>query len=381
MEEARLDEAEGTASPDSGALLERLLAYMVGMPPEEVSRMVGEYASRGGKPQDSSGLFRYLSARGRRYQVLWAGLAFSEVISILFAAVLGPGKEVLFSGAAALPLRGDNGVLKLWNRALELAVGAPLPSVPEKVSEGDLMMAGRAARQLELKLWPQWIPRFAAGLDNLRPAAPEVSEGVILLEDGALTIELSTGVSRDVRDEAGKGLGLSFLRGALVALPELRDLGLEIGGLSSALDRYVDSAVSKVEEEPSVDVPPNQVFERAPDVDPIQGVPISDLRPGDAILLERRGKPSDHLHDPDAPEQPLRGARQPGVGEGDLLPVRGSRGHQGEGSRRGGAAERFSPVPFPLGDHRAGGGSLPGHPLAAFPVARIGRRRGPHKNE
>jgi hypothetical protein len=279
---------ESSGSADPARVLERLMAYMVGIPPEEVGHLIESFVSEGGTT-DPSTLFRFLSSQGRRYAVLWAVLPCSEVISLLCAAVLGPGKEVLHSGVVSVPLSGDSGAFRLWNRVLEMASGGALPAAPERASESDLATARQLVRPLERKLWPLWIPRFAAEMETLASERPEREE-MDLVEDGAVTIRLSLDVSREIREETGRGLNLSALRWARVSLPELRDLGLGIGRLQSALDDYVEAAAGVPREESPSDVPGNRVFERFPAVDPLKGIPLSDLRPGDPILLDRRGR-------------------------------------------------------------------------------------------
>ncbi|MCX7829186.1 MAG: hypothetical protein N2315_08350 [Thermanaerothrix sp.] len=263
-----------------------LMAYMFGVPREELDALVDGYRAAGGMP-DPSGLFRYLSANGRKYRVLWTVFPAGDLISILFASVFGPDKQVLWRKSSVLPMNSDSGALRLWNRVLELASGIGIQP-DSRVSETDLWSAEQVHRQM-VRLWDGWAGTFLSEVEDwLSQQGMEAPDGVV--ESSELNSRLSVGVSKEIRDTVGRGIPLGAVRYAVVSLPELRDMGLEVSSLQAVLDSYVSSAIPSLKQEPQPgegDQPlPQGVMEVRPCVDPLNGVALSLMRPGDPVVVE-----------------------------------------------------------------------------------------------
>ncbi|EHM10603.1 hypothetical protein TheveDRAFT_1485 [Thermanaerovibrio velox DSM 12556] len=263
-----------------------LMAYMFGVPREELDSLVEGYQASGGVP-DPSGLFRYLSANGRKYRVLWAVFPMGDLISILFAAVFGPDKQMLWRKSSVLPMSSDSGALRLWNRVLELSSGIGVQP-DSRVSETDLWSAEQVNRQL-MRLWDGWAGMFLTEVEEwLSQQGIEVPDGMV--ESSELNSRLSVDISKDIRDSVGRSVPLGSVRYAVVSLPELRDMGLEVSSLQSVLDSYVSSAIPSMKQDPQSGgedaAIPQGVLEVRPCVDPINGVALSLMRPGDPVVVE-----------------------------------------------------------------------------------------------
>ena len=268
-----------------------LMAYMLGIPGEDLERLVESYQEDGGAP-DPGGLFRYLSARGKKYQILWAAVPFSDAISVLFAAVMGPNKALLWQGSSVVPFGLDSGSLRIWNRVLEMVSGVAIPTNPQ-VSETDLWSAEQIHRGLR-KLWDRWVPRFLGEMDLWLAGQKETDS--LVLEDPELTVRLSLDASREMREVTGKGYPLGAVRMALVSLPDLRDMGLEVNSLQAALDSFVAQSLPATEEGGKESAEPSagpgisgRIVDVRPQVDPLEGVALSELRPGDLLMLDGLG--------------------------------------------------------------------------------------------
>lgn len=262
-----------------------LMAYMFGVPQEDLEALVEGYRSSGGEP-DPSGLFRYLSANGRKYRVLWAVFPVGDLISILFAAVFGPERQLLWRKSSVLPMSAESGALRLWNRVLELASGIGVQP-DSRVSETDLWSAEQVHRQM-VRLWDNWAGMFLAEVEDwLSQQSSGVPEGVV--ESSELNSRLSVDISKDVREAVGRSMPLGAVRYAVASLPELRDLGLEVSSLQATLDSYVSSTIPSLRAQDQVQeesLHPLGVMEVRPCVDPLNGVALSMLRPGDPVVVE-----------------------------------------------------------------------------------------------
>ena len=144
-----------------------LMAYMLGIPGEDLERLVESYQEDGGAP-DPGGLFRYLSARGKKYQILWAAVPFSDAISVLFAAVMGPNKALLWQGSSVVPFGLDSGSLRIWNRVLEMVSGVAIPTNPQ-VSETDLWSAEQIHRGLREPLQNPFLGPLLRATGEMHP--------------------------------------------------------------------------------------------------------------------------------------------------------------------------------------------------------------------
>ncbi|WP_300526539.1 hypothetical protein [Aminiphilus sp.] len=282
--------------------LQHLLSYVIGVRREEVETLVQRYMESGGGA-DPAQLFAFLTANGRQYMVFWCAFPHTDQISILLGAVLAPDKRVLWWSIAPVPYNKGSGALRVWNRVLELVSGMGTHGTP-KVSEGDWWAAEQLARQCGGFL-PEMIGLMLGELE-LATGGFSNSSGANrqFFEDSNALRGASVHVEKRMREAIGRNISLSVLRVMMVSLPELRDLGLEIQPLQNALDGYVDSALGEERREEeteenrpaeegaaSVILPEAGVRLLDPVVDPVNGVPLSDVYPGDVLLLERRGFP------------------------------------------------------------------------------------------
>jgi len=261
-----------------------LMVYMFGVPPEDLDGLVEQYASSGGTP-DPAGLFKFLSVNGRKYRVLWAAFPVGDLISILFAAVFGPDRQMIWRKSSVLPLGSDSGALRLWNRVLELASGIGVQE-DRRVSETDLWSAEQVHRAL-IRHWDQWAPMFLAEVEEwINATGQSVGEGQVI-ESSEINSRLSVDVSKEIREAVGRSVPLGAVRYAVTSLPELRDMGLEVTSLQATLDSYVGAALPSrpVSQEGTLDVPQG-VMEVRPSVDPLHGVALSLMRPGDPVVVE-----------------------------------------------------------------------------------------------
>jgi hypothetical protein len=282
--------------------LQHLLSYVIGVRREEIETLVQRYMEAGGG-SDPAQLFAFLTANGRQYMVFWCAFPHTDQISIVLGAVLAPDKRVLWWNVAPVAYNKGSGALRAWNRVLELVSGIGTQGTP-KVSEGDWWAAEQLARQVG-EFLPEMIGLMLGELE-LATGGFTNSPGTTrqFFEDSNALRSASTHVEKRMREAIGRHVSLSMLRAMMVSLPELRDLGLEIQSLQNALDSYVESALGEErrgeerEESRSIDegaasviLPQSGVRLLDPVVDPVNGVPLSDVYPGDVLLLEQRGLP------------------------------------------------------------------------------------------
>jgi hypothetical protein len=272
--------------------LEDLLAYVVGMPVDEIERLMATYRESGAK-ESPAALLGFLARSGRKYTLLWVVMSYTDEVSIVAAALFGPDKALIWEGASAVPYGADSGSFKLWNRVLELASGIALGK-PSPVSESDFWMAQQIARHVRA-VWPESAPQLLIEAEE----APfsEAQEGEEkYLELKVIALKKAVELEKELRDRAGRSLPLSVLRIFKVSVPELREMALGVHSLQHALDDYIARAIQEPRREkgiPSEESPEEEggaqeeeLLYFRPLVDPIKGRPLSDLRAGEAILLD-----------------------------------------------------------------------------------------------
>lgn len=295
---------QGVSTVEAGhaeaAYMLELLSYLLGVSRGEVSRLLAQFSAEkdSGDPQ---ALFSFLAAQTRQYVVLWGIAPHTDQLSIVPAAVLAPGREVVWWAVAAVPYGRDNGAFRLWHRVLEAAAGMASLGT-SRPSESDFWGAEQLARQYGAH-WPGMAAGMAAEMETVLAAKKGSSdhdaEGYF--EDPSLTRRFSGLLEQRLRDALGKGAPLAALRMALVSLPELRDLGLEIVPLQQGIDGYLESCLhpetpqeNRAPEDQPQDtgtfiLPKAGVRLLDPVVDPLGGVPLSAVSPGDMILLQSLG--------------------------------------------------------------------------------------------
>ncbi|MCF7936443.1 MAG: hypothetical protein K9L28_08885 [Synergistales bacterium] len=275
-----------------------LLSYMLGVRREEVDSLVQQYLDSGGH-KDPASMFGFLSAHGRNYAVLWAVFPYNDQISLLMSGVVGPDREIIWWGVAPVPFGGGSGVLTGWNRALELTAGHSGGAL-ERISESEWWAAEQVARHCG-EVWPGLIEELQSRLESAYLEEGQGWEKQSFFESPVTTREASPVVEKRFRDATGTSLRLAALRLTMVSLPDLRDLGLAIDSLQNALDVYVESTITAyptgtaAEEAAneqtapeSMILPDSGVRFLDPVIDPVEGIALSALEPGDGIMLERR---------------------------------------------------------------------------------------------
>lgn len=272
--------------------LEDLLAYVVGMPVDEIERLMATYRESGAE-ESPAALLGFLARSGRKYTLLWVVMSYTDEVSIVAAALFGPDKALIWEGASAVPYSADSGSFKLWNRVLELASGIALGK-PSPVSESDFWMAQQIARHVRA-VWPESAPQLL--IEAEEALSSETQEGEEkYLELKVIALKKAVELEKELRDRAGRSLPLSALRIFKVSVPELREMALGVHSLQHALDDYIARAIQEPRRAkgiPSEDNPEEnrgaqeeELLYFRPLVDPIKGRPLSDLRAGETILLD-----------------------------------------------------------------------------------------------
>lgn len=277
-----------------------LLSYLLGVSREEISRLVTEFSAEGGADNPRN-LFSFLATQTRQYSVLWGIAPHTDQLSLVAVAVVGPGREVVWWAVSAVPYNRDNAAFRLWHRVVEAASGkTSLGATPP--SESDYWGAEQVARQYGAQ-WPAMVTGMVAELETAMAAKPlgQANDGEGFFEDPALTRRFSMLFEQHLREALGKSTSLTALRLSRVSLPDLRDLGLEVAPLQQSLDDYLGLHFkTELPKEVAVNAgalgdsgtlifPDVGVRELDPVVDPLGGVPLSSVVPGDVMLLQEIG--------------------------------------------------------------------------------------------
>ncbi len=273
-------------SGDEEWYLRDLLAFMLGIGAGEIGDLARTYLDQGGEKEVGT-LFRYLSAQGRRYRVLWILFSFTDQISLAAVSLFGPEERLLWQDVSALPYGASSATLTSWRRILPLVGGIVTSSQP-KVSESDLWVAGQMTRHLRL-VWSNHAHDMLVAVEGRREAGvPSFQGGRDFLRDLPFDLE------RALRESTGKNLPGQALFLEEVALPDLRDAAGQILSLQRSLDSFVEETVG-LESPAKEDVPEHELPARqglkdfSLHIDPVLGVPLSELRPGTPVLLDGEG--------------------------------------------------------------------------------------------
>ncbi len=275
--------------------LEDLLAYVVGIPVDEIEKLMASYRESGAE-ESPAALLRFLARSGRKYTLLWVVISYTDEVSIIAVALFGPDKVLIWEGVSAVPYGADSGSFRLWNRVLELASGIALGK-PSPVSESDFWTAQQVARHVRV-VWPESAPQLL--IEAEEALSSEVSEGEEkYLELKAIALKKAVELEKELRDRAGRSLPLSALRMFKVSVPELREMALGVHSLQHALDDYIARAIQDPRRDKGIPSEENPEENRGaqeellyfrPLIDPIKGRPLSDLRAGETILLDGGGE-------------------------------------------------------------------------------------------
>ncbi|HQE20641.1 MAG TPA: hypothetical protein PK409_01780 [Thermosynergistes sp.] len=272
--------------------LEDLLAYVVGIPVDEIEKLMTSYRESGAE-ESPAALLRFLARSGRKYTLLWVVISYTNEVSIIAVALFGPDKVLIWEGVSAVPYGADSGSFRLWNRVLELASGIALGK-PSPVSESDFWTAQQIARHVRA-VWPESAPQLLIEAEEaLSSEVPEGEEKYLELK--AIALKKAVELEKELRDRAGRSLPLSALRMFKVSVPELREMALGVHSLQHALDDYIARAIQDPRRDKGIPSEENPEEEGGaqeeellyfrPLVDPIKGRPLSDLRAGETILLD-----------------------------------------------------------------------------------------------
>jgi len=284
------------------ASLNALFSYIFGLKEKELDLLMQKYEEQGGEGEPES-LYSFLSLHGKAYVVLWCVLAVVEDISLVTGAVVGPDKTVVWHGVGLCFCRRDNAALKNWERVLEMAAGE-FSEAPPNISESDYWSASHLARQCK-DAWQGSIPHLFAEAESFYGRS--FKEKSALLEEPRLTSQIGEWLGKWLREMIGKNLPLRAFRLAPVSLPELRELAVRLYPLQGALDSYVGNALNpgrrsvSSPESPSSKgnqprdeaspeevllLPREEIFPGELVVDPVEGIPLAELRPGNRVVLK-----------------------------------------------------------------------------------------------
>lgn len=284
------------------ASLNSLFSYIFGLKESELTLLLQKYEEQGGEGEPES-LYAFLSLHGKAYVVLWCVLAVVEDISLVTAAVVGPDKAVVWHGVGLCFCRRENAALKNWQRVLEMAAGE-FSEAPPNISESDYWSASHLARQCK-DSWQGSIPHLFAEAESFYGRS--FKEKNALMEEPRLTSQVGEWLGKWLREMIGKNLPLRAFRLVPVSLPELRELAVRLYPLQSALDGYVGNALhpekrkgsfpenlSEKGDSSGVQASPEEVLllpreEILPGelvVDPVEGIPLGELRPGNKVVLK-----------------------------------------------------------------------------------------------
>jgi hypothetical protein len=282
--------------------LNALFSYIFGLKESELALLLQKYEEQGGEGEPES-LYTFLSLHGRAYVVLWCVLAVVEDINLVMGAVVGPDKTVVWHGVGLCFCRRENAALKNWQRVLEMAAGE-FSEAPPDVSESDYWSASHLARQCK-DSWQGSISHLFAEAESFY--GRKFKEKKSLMEEPRLTSQVGEWLGKWLREMIGKNLPLRAFRLAPVSLPELRELAVRLYPLQSALDGYVRNTLhpeqrkgafpenssekgNRSRDEASPEevllLPREEILPGELVVDPVEGIPLGELRPGNKVILK-----------------------------------------------------------------------------------------------
>jgi len=258
-----------------------LLAYMLGLKEEEIEELIDKYLQEVGE-EDPRSLFVYLMKECKDYVAMWASMSFSNQITILAAAIVGPDSQVIWTSQAALPYSAKGITLEKWSTVANiLSKGAG--ALPSSVNEAEFIAAQHASQQLR-KVWPE----VASDAYNVFLQSNEnASES-----ESFLSKEKLIEYEKKIREATGRTIPVISFKIAKLSLPELREKSVNLTSLDSAITRYLNRVSKNVDERGSyaVDASSDEnasLLEIDPVIDAVNGTPLSELRPGDMIFLAK----------------------------------------------------------------------------------------------
>lgn len=265
-----------------------LLAYMLGLSEDEVDRLMKKYIDEGGK-EDPRALFAYLMRESREYIVMWAIMSYSDQISLLQVAIIGPDGNIVWTSQAALPYAAESISSSGWPTISNILTKGTSP-LPESVNDVEFIAAQHVNQQLR-KIWPD-IAGDAYG-EFLRKEESNLSDN----DEECLSRERLMEFERRFREATGRTLPIVAFKFVKLSLPDLREKSVNLISLDNAITRYLTQLMRKEEDSSTAeresmdlmgstdDVTP--LVEVDPFVDPVDGVPLSELHPGDVIYVIR----------------------------------------------------------------------------------------------
>jgi hypothetical protein len=216
------------------------------------------------------------------YVAMWASMSFSNQITILAAAIVGPDSQVIWTSQAALPYSAKGITLEKWSTVANiLSKGAG--ALPSSVNEAEFIAAQHASQQLR-KVWPE----VASDAYNVFLQSNEnASES-----ESFLSKEKLIEYEKKIREATGRTIPVISFKIAKLSLPELREKSVNLTSLDSAITRYLNRVSKNVDERGSyaVDASSDEnasLLEIDPVIDAVNGTPLSELRPGDMIFLAK----------------------------------------------------------------------------------------------
>lgn len=256
-----------------------LLAYMLGLGEEEMEELINKYLEEGGV-EDPRTLFAYLMRKCKEYVTSWALLSFSSQVTLLQVAVIGPDGQIIWTSQSTLPYTSKSFSLNKWPIVANiLTKGSEF--LPSSVNDAEFIAAQHANLQLR-KVWPDVVGE--AYTEFLQREHADASE-----DEEFLSREKLMEFERKFRVATGRNMPIVAFKFDKLSLPELRERSINLPHLDSAITRYLNQVVKKEEigsyiiNESIDEVAP--LIEIDPQIDPIRGIPLSELHPGDVIFL------------------------------------------------------------------------------------------------
>ncbi|KRT35543.1 hypothetical protein HMPREF1705_02776 [Acetomicrobium hydrogeniformans ATCC BAA-1850] len=258
-----------------------LLAYMLGLKEEEIEELIDRYLQEVGE-EDPRTLFVYLMKECKDYMAIWTSMSFSNQITILAAAIVGPDSQVIWTSQTALPYSAKDITLEKWSTVANiLSKGAG--TLPASVNEAEFIAAQHASQQLR-KVWPE----VASDAYNVFLQSNENAS----VSESFLPKEKLIEYEKKIREATGRTIPIISFKIAKLSLPELREKSVNLTSLDPAITRYLNRVTKNVDETGSyaVDASSDEnasLLEIDPVIDAVNGTPLSELRPGDVIFLAK----------------------------------------------------------------------------------------------
>lgn len=256
-----------------------LLAYMLGLGEEEIEELMNRYLEEVGV-EDPRTLFSYLMRKCKEYVALWALLSFSSQVTLLQVAVIGPDGQIIWTSQSTLPYTAKNLSLNKWSTVANiLTKGSEF--LPSSVNDAEFIAAQHANLQLR-KVWPDVVDE--AYIEFLQREHADASA-----DEEFSPREKLMEFEKKFREATGRTIPIVAFKFDKLSLPELREKSINLLSLDSAITRYLKQVVKKEEIGSYIINEPMDggasLIEIDPQLDPIRGIPLSELHPGDVVFL------------------------------------------------------------------------------------------------